>query len=192
LQMINQENNRLQQTTQSQIADCIQEMLKSLKKQRKTIEASISKLLQQRSATDPKVDVISSVPGVGTVTTATMLSELPELGTLSRGQISKLVGVAPLVHQSGQQDGQRRIFGGRAYVRRVLYMAALVATRHNPTIKTFYQRLLANGKIKKVALVAAMRKLLTILNEMVRKGEVWRSPELSIEKKGATTVVPSL
>ncbi len=193
LQMINQENNRLQQTTQSQITQCIEELLKSLKKQLKTIEAMISKQLQQRSATDPKVAVISSVPGVGMVTTATMLSELPELGRLSRGLISKLVGVAPLVRQSGQQDGQRSIFGGRGYVRRVLYMATLVATRHNPTIKSFYQRLLANGKIKKVALVAAMRKLLTILNEMVRNGEVWRSAELSVEKnKGATTVVPSL
>lgn len=180
LEMINQENNRLQQTTQSPITESIEELLKSLKKQLKTIETMISKQLKQRSETDPKVAVISSVPGVGTVTTATMLSELPELGTLTRGQIAKLVGVAPLVRQSGQQDGHRSIFGGRGYVRRVLYMAALVATRHNPTIKRFYQRLLSNGKLKKVALVAAMRKLLTILNEMVRKGEVWRSAELSV------------
>ena len=190
--MINQENNRLQQTTQSEIAKSIEELLKTLKKQLKTIEVTISKLLQQRSSTDPKVAVISSVPGVGMVTTATMLSELPELGKLSRGQIAKLVGVAPLVRQSGQQDGARSIFGGRGYVRRVLYMATLVATRHNPTIKSFYQRLLENGKIKKVALVAAMRKMLTILNEMVRNQEVWRKADVNEEIKGATTVVPSL
>lgn len=189
LEMINQENNRLQQTTQSEIVDCIEEVLKTLKKQLKAIEDAIDNALKERRKSDSKVEVILSVPGVGMVTTATMLSELPELGSLTRGQIAKLVGVAPLVRQSGQQDGSRSIFGGRGYVRRVLYMAALVATRRNPTIRAFYQRLLQNGKIKKVALVAAMRKLLTILNEMVRKAETWKNQQA---EKGATPVVPSL
>lgn len=193
LETVNQEHNRLQQTVDAWVAGNIEDHLKWLKKQLKTVNAMLSQLLQKRSQTDPKVAVLQSVPGVGDVTTATMVSELPELGRLSRGQISKLVGVAPLVRQSGQQDGQRSIFGGRAYVRRVLYMATLSAINRNPTIKRFYERLVAKGKLKKVALIAAMRKLLTILNEMVREGEVWRSAELSVEKnKGATTVVPSL
>ena len=104
---------------------------------------------------------------------STFLAELPELGELHRGQISKLVGVAPLNGDSGTKSGQRRTFGGRSYVRRVLYMATLVATRFNPRIKAFYQRLLADGKPKKVALTAAMRKLLTILNTLIKNDELW-------------------
>ena len=118
----------------------------------------------------------------GPVTISTLISELPELGKLSRGEIAKLVGVAPLVNQSGRKDGQRSISGGRGYVRRVLYMATLVATRCNETIKRFYTRLVGNGKPKKVALVASMRKLLTILNDMVRNGECWRNADLSESK----------
>jgi transposase len=98
----------------------------------------------------------------------TLLSELPELGTLDRKKIAKLAGVAPLSRDSGMQRGQRTTWGGRAPVRTALYMATLVATRHNPIIRAFYARLVARGKIKKVALVAAMRKLLTILNAMLR------------------------
>ena len=126
--------------------------------------------------------VLQSVPGVGSVTISTFLSELPELGKLSRGEIAKLVGVAPLIKQSGQKDGQRSVFGGRGYVRRVLYMATLAATRYNDTIKRFYTRLVAKGKPKMVALVASMRKLLIILNNMVRNGECWRHANLSESK----------
>ena len=106
-------------------------------------------------------------------TTATLIAELPELGTLDRRQIAALVGVAPFNRDSGKMRGKRTIWGGRAQVRRSLYMAALVASRRNPTIACFYQRLLAGGKPKKVALVACMRKLLTILNAMVRTGTQW-------------------
>ncbi|HDY8629303.1 TPA: IS110 family transposase [Klebsiella pneumoniae] len=116
---------------------------------------------------------LSSIKGVGTMTVSAMLAEIPELGTLSRREISALIGVAPVNRDSGTMRGRRTIFGGRAGVRSALYMAALVATRFNPVIKTFYVRLLAAGKAKKVALVACMRKLLTILNAMLRKNEEW-------------------
>lgn len=116
---------------------------------------------------------LSSVKGVGTMTVAALLAEVPELGSLSRRAISALVGVAPINRDSGTMRGRRTIFGGRDGVRTSLYMAALVAARFNPVIKTFYLRLLASGKPKKVALVACMRKLLTILNAMLRKNEEW-------------------
>ena len=111
--------------------------------------------------------------GVGTMTAAALLAEVPELGNLSRREISALIGVAPVNRDSGTMRGRRTIFGGRAVARAALYMAALVATRFNPVIKAFYMRLLAVGKAKKVVLVACMRKLLTILNAMLRKNEEW-------------------
>lgn len=116
---------------------------------------------------------LSSIKGVGTMTAAALLAEVPELGNLSRREISALIGVAPVNRDSGTMRGRRTIFGGRARARAALYMAALVATRFNPVIKAFYMRLLAAGKAKKVALVACMRKLLTILNAMLRKHEEW-------------------
>jgi len=117
--------------------------------------------------------LLDSVKGVGKATISTLLAEVPELGKLSGREVSALVGVAPINRDSGTMRGKRSIFGGRPDVRRVLFMAALVASRHNPAIKPFYQRLLAAGKPKKVALVACMRKLLIILNAMVRSGQPW-------------------
>lgn len=119
-------------------------------------------------------DLLQSVPGVGDVTARTLIAGLPELGTLDRRAIAKLVGVAPLNHDSGQHRGQRRIWGGRADIRHVLYMAALVAARRNPVIRAFYQRLRAAGKPAKVALVACMRKLLTILNTILKTKRPWQ------------------
>lgn len=119
-------------------------------------------------------DLLQSVPGVGDVTARTLIAGLPELGTLDRRAIAKLVGVAPLNHDSGQHRGQRRIWGGRADIRHVLYMAALVAARRNPVIRAFYQRLRAAGKPPKVALVACMRKLLTILNTILKTKRPWQ------------------
>lgn len=116
---------------------------------------------------------LSSIKGVGTMTVAALLAEVPELGRLSRREISALVGVAPVNRDSGTMRGRRTIFGGRSGVRSALYMAALVAARFNPVIKAFYMRLVTAGKPKKVALVACMRKLLTILNAMLRKNEEW-------------------
>ena len=119
-------------------------------------------------------DVLRSAPGVGPVTTSTILAELPELGRLSRHKIAALVGVAPVNRDSGQFRGRRMITGGRTSVRRVLYMATVTAIHRNPAIRAFYQRLRANGRPVKVAITAAMRKLLTILNAMMRDRRPWR------------------
>ena len=121
-----------------------------------------------------KDDLLRSAPGVGPVLTTTLLADLPELGTLTGKQIGALVGVAPLNRDSGRWRGKRSVWGGRGQVRAVLYMAALVATRFNPVIRAFYQRLLAAGKAKKVALTACMRKLLIILNAMLKHRTTWR------------------
>jgi transposase len=137
--------------------------------------ARVDKLLQAFVGTHHAelAALLDSVKGVGKATISTLLAEVPELGKLSGREVSALVGVAPINRDSGTMRGKRSIFGGRPDVRRVLFMAALVASRHNPVIKTFYQRLLAAGKPKKVALVACMRKLLTILNAMVKSGQPW-------------------
>ena len=127
-----------------------------------------------------KDDLPHSVPGVGDVLAMTLVADLPELGSLTRQQIASLVGVAPFNRDSGRCRGKRSIWGGRAPVRAALYMAALVASRYNPAIRAFYQRLLAAGKPKKVALVACMRKLLTILNAMLRHKTPWHcTPEVA-------------
>ena len=115
-----------------------------------------------------------TVPGVGEQLSLTLLAHLPELGTLDRRQIASLVGVAPFNRDSGTLRGKRTVWGGRARVRAVLYMGVLSATRYNPVIRDFYQRLLATGKPKKVALVACMRKLVVILNSMLRHRSLWR------------------
>lgn len=122
-------------------------------------------------------DLLRSVPGIGPVVSRTLLALLPELGQLNRKQIAALVGVAPLARDSGTWRGPRAVWGGRASVRRALYMAALVATRRNPVVQAFYARLRAAGKPAKVALVACMRKLLTILHAMVHAGTPWRTAE---------------
>jgi transposase len=121
-----------------------------------------------------KEDLLRSVPGVGQVVSRTLIAELPELGHLSRKEIASLVGVAPINRDSGSLRGRRSVWGGRSTVRRALYMAALVATRRNVVIRRFYQRLRSVGKTPKVALVACMRKLLVILNAMVRTGQPWQ------------------
>jgi transposase len=119
-------------------------------------------------------DLLRTIPGIGPVSASTLLSQLPELGQLDRKAIAKLVGVAPLNHDSGTLQGRRRVWGGRAEVRAVLYMAALVATRHNPLIRAFYTRLKASGKPAKVALVACARKLLLVCNSILRSATPWR------------------
>ena len=125
----------------------------------------------------PTVNILQSVPGVGPITIATLTCDLPELGQLNRSQIAKLAGVAPIANDTGRQKRKRQIQAGRSSVRRVLYMAALVGTKHNPVIRTFYRHLLTQGKEKKVALVACMRKLLTILNTMIHNGEKWQAKD---------------
>jgi transposase len=173
LDLINQENNRLQQTTDEEIRGYIQQSLETLKKQVKTIDQRLAKCVKANTANARKIEILESVKGFGPVAVSTFLAELPELGELNRGQIAKLVGVAPMNRDSGKLSGKRRTFGGRSYVRRVLYMATLVAARFNPKIKAFYQRLVAAGKPKKVALTAAMRKLLTIVNTLIKNNVLW-------------------
>ena len=138
----------------------------------------VTKELQERiEANDiwrEKDLVLRSAPGVGPTLSLSLLTSVPELGALNRQKVCKLVGIAPLNCDSGTMRGQRRIWGGRADVRAVLYMATMSAIRHNPVIREFYQRLVARGKIKKVALVACMRKLLTILNAILRDKQPWR------------------
>jgi transposase len=174
VQMQAAELNRLAQETDEFARSLIAESLAQLKQQLETLQKRLQTTLQELAVTNPAVNVLLSVPGVGLVTTATMVADLPELGQLNRGEVAKLVGVAPFVNQSSTSDKPRKVRGGRAQVRSVLYMAALAATRYNPVIKRFYQRLLTKGKPKKLALIAAERKLLTILNDMVRRGETWR------------------
>ena len=188
LQVIGQERNRLRQCFDNEMIKLIKRTMLFLEKQEKALVASITTAMREFEKDSPKVAILASVPGVGTITTATLLCELPELGTLNRSEIAKLVGVAPLAKQSGKSDGKRPVRGGRSQVRKVLYMAALVATRSNPVIHPFYIRLLKRGKPKKLALVACMRKLLTILNDMVRRQEKW----MPSKEKGATVTVAKL
>jgi len=141
--------------------------------------AEVDKELRQRLRASPlwreQDDLLRSVPGIGPVLSLTLLAELPELGQLSHGQIAALVGVAPLNRDSGTQRGRRAVWGGRREIRTALYMGTLPATRCNPVIRTFYERLLTAGKAKKVALVACMHKLLTILNAMLKHRTPWQA-----------------
>jgi transposase len=137
------------------------------------LDRELGQLVRSSAVWRERVDLLRSTPGVGPVLSATMLADLPELGTLSHKQIAALVGLAPLNQDSGKKRGKRVVWGGRASVRGALYMATLVATRHNPMIRAFYQRLLATHKPKKLALTACMHKLLTILNAMVRNQTRW-------------------
>jgi transposase len=169
------EKNRLTRASAVIQAD-IQAHLKELKTRIEALNAQIQTLGHQQADWQRKDKLLQSVKGVGKVTAALCLVELPELGKLSDKQIARLVGVAPLNHDSGKHKGKRSIAGGRTHVRCGLYMAALVATRHNPVIRDFYQRLLAKGKLKQVALVACIRKLLVILNAMIRDNKPWQDP----------------
>jgi transposase len=143
-----------------------------------TLDADLETMLRASPLWRANDDLLQSVPGIGPVCARTLLLELPELGTLTRQQIAALVGVAPLNCDSGTLRGRRTIWGGRAHVRTVLYMGTLVATRFNPQIKAFYQRLLAAGKLKKVALTACMHKLVTILNAMLKHRTSWQAREV--------------
>jgi transposase len=144
----------------------IQAMLEAIARQLNELEGEMATHIERHHAQAAKV--LQGVVGIGRVAAATLLAELPELGRLNRGQICALVGVAPFSQDSGQMRGRRRISGGRFEVRRALYMATLSAAKHNPTIRAFYERLVAAGKLKKVALIACMRKLLTHLNAILR------------------------
>jgi transposase len=172
--MITAEKNRLIASPSSKrVRTAIGKTIKWLQKQLEEIDSNLDDAVKGSPLWREKDDLLRSVPGVGKVLSRTLLSLLPELGTLGKKQLSALVGVAPLNWDSGQQRGRRSVWGGRANVRAVLYMGALAAARFNPVIRAFHARLIAAGKLPKVALVACMRKLLTILNAIVRDGKSW-------------------
>jgi transposase len=172
--MMSAEKNRLGATTSEAVGKRIRAHIRWLEKELARTDRDLDETIEESPTFKENEDLLKSVPGVGPVLARTLLAELPELGSLSGGELSALVGVAPLNRDSGTSRGRRTIWGGRARVREALYMAALVATRYNPTIKSFYERLLKAGKPKKVALVACMRKLLVILNALMRDRVHWR------------------
>ena len=178
-EMLTAEQNRLVsaavQNAPESLRDQLGEHIDWLRRQLADIDDDLQRQLQASPVWREREDLLRTIPGIGPVTSAALLSHVPELGQLDRKAIAKLVGVAPLNDDSGTLHGRRHIWGGRSAVRAVLYMAALVATRHNPCIRDFYARLCAAGKPKKVALVACMRKLLVLCNSVLRSGTQWRT-----------------
>lgn len=175
VEMLTAEQNRLPGAPGAVQAQ-IREHITWLRRQLHSVERTLKEQIQRSPVWREGEQLLRSAPGVGPVVATTLLADVPELGQLNRKEIAALVGVAPFNRDSGTLRGQRTIWGGRAPVRAVLYMAALVATRANPVIRVFYQRLLAAGKPKKVALTACMRKLLTILNAMMKHRTAWKPP----------------
>lgn len=170
--MLTAEKNRLEKAS-PKMARQIREHIRWMERRLEGVKEEIEKALDANPESRLKAQILRSVPGVGPVLVTTMLADLPELGTLDRRGIALLVGVAPLNHDTGVLRGKRHIWGGRRHVRSALYMGTLVASRFNPVIRDHYQRLCAAGKPKKVALVACMRKLLTMLNCMLRDRTLW-------------------
>ncbi len=168
-----QELNR-QHNAPPALAATHRRMLKVLDKEIAWVEDKLTRAVCEITEWQQTYNIVTSVPGIGTGVAYTLLGELPELGSLSNRQISALSGLAPFNRDSGNMKGRRRIKGGRAPVRTMLYMAMLSAIQHNPVMKEFYQRLVAQGKHKKVALTACMRKMMTILNAMVRDNQMWQ------------------
>ena len=173
LQMLIAERNRLEHALPA-VRRGITRHIRWLERQLQDVDRDLDASIQASPVWRAKENLLRSTPGVGPILSRTLIGELPELGLLPRKQIAALVGVAPLARDSGTLKGKRLVWGGRAPVRAALYMAALVGSRCNPVIRAFYHRLLAAGKPKKVALTACMRKLLTILNAMMRTNTTWR------------------
>jgi transposase len=171
------ELNRLAQATVKLARQQMQKLLGTLEKQIHRIDKEIAEKIDGDGDLKQTSQVLLSVPGIGPTTSAMLVAELPELGTMNRRKIAALVGVAPFDHQSGQGRGRSMIYGGRESVRTSLYMATLVARQHNPRIRAFAQRLKAAGKAAKVVIIASMRKLLTILNVLVKNGETWNAEQ---------------
>ncbi|MAU21462.1 MAG: IS110 family transposase [Martelella sp.] len=171
--MIGAENQRLKRSSQ-RTAKSINRLLKALQKELTDIDQDIDDSIRRSPHWLAKVELMKSVPGIGDQIARTLIAELPELGTLDRRQIAALVGLAPWTRQSGQWRGRSFIGGGRAGVRTALYMGALVAAHHNPSLRAFRDRLVAHGKPKLVAIIAVARKLITILNAILRDNHPWR------------------
>jgi transposase len=172
-EMLKAEQNRLR-TVSPSLRGSVERIIAILKEEKKRLDEQIRELMNEQKTWQEQTEILGSAPGVGPVTTATLLAELPELGKMDRKKIAALVGVAPMNYDSGKKRGYRKTKGGRTDVRSVLYMSTLVATRYNPLIQAQYQHLLKRGKLKKVALTACMRKFLTILNAMLRDQQPFR------------------
>lgn len=171
-EMLTAERNRLL-SADVPVSRRLKVHIRWLERELSGIDGDLDGSIKENPVWRVKDDILKSVPGIGPVVSFTLLSELPELGQLNRKQIAALAGVAPLNRDSGTLAGRRTVWGGRARVRAALYMAALVASRYNPVIRDFYTRLCAAGKPRKVALTACMRKLLLILNSMIKNEETW-------------------
>lgn len=174
MQMQTAEKNRVQMRSSAAVQRSVRAMLRSLGNEIKALSQSIDELLASCPAIQARIDLLQTVSGVGPVMAQTLVAAVPELGRVSKRQIAALVGVAPINRDSGTIRGYRSVWGGRSNVRAILYMAALTAARSNPTIRDFYNRLVASGKKPKVALVACMRKLLVILNAILKQETPWR------------------
>jgi transposase len=172
-EMLTAEKNRRGSAATKTTRNDIEEHIEWLEERLQELDEKLKQQLECSAVWQRKDEILQSVKGIGFIVSMALLADCPELGHLNRHQIAKLVGVAPLNRDSGKQRGKRHIYGGRAQVRSKLYMATLTAIRCNPVIKAFYQRLLAKNKLKKVALVACMRKLLTIINVMIRDNKFW-------------------
>lgn len=177
--MIQQEQNRLPISPSPRVQDSIRTVIQALQSQLQALEREIDDFFRQHPLWVEKEELLRSVPGVGPQTSLSLVAWLWELGRLSRREIAALVGVAPFSWDSGAWRGRRSIRGGRPGIRRVLYMATVAALRCNQVIRTFYHRLLQQGKAKKLAIIACMRKLLTILNAMVKKQQPWQTQVLT-------------
>jgi transposase len=174
IEMIGMETNRRRRATDKRLAKRLDRHVAFLEKELNEIDHDIGEAIKRSPVWCKTEALLKSVPGIGYVTARTLLAEVPELGTVDRHQIAALVGVAPVNRDSGLMRGHRAIAGGRTSVRNVLYMAALTAIRCNPVLRTFYNQLITRGRLKKVALVAVLRKLLTVLNAIVRDLTPWR------------------
>ena len=172
IDMITMEKNRLDKAS-PEMKKSLKHIIKLLEKELDKMNASLKLSIQNDSKYTRRDELLQSIKGVGPVVAAALIANIPELGRLGAKQISALAGLAPMNHDSGKLRGRRAIRGGRASVRCTLYMATLVATRHNPQIRAFYQRLCTAGKLKKVALTACMHKMLIIMNAMIRDSQVW-------------------
>jgi transposase len=175
IEMIGAERQREKRVTLPRLRKSIVRLLKALEKELASLDADIDDAVRGSPAWREKEDLLASVPGIGPTIARTLIAELPELGQLGRKEIAALVGLAPFTRQSGQWRGRSFIGGGRPPVRSVMYMGALVASRHNPVLKAFFDRLIAAGKPKMLALVAVARKLLTILNAILRDNRPWQT-----------------
>ncbi len=180
VEMITSEKNRLRAARNDKIKQEIRGHIKWLQDRLATVDGGLKQAISESPVWREKDKLLQSTPGVGPTLSATLLTQLPELGTLDRRQVAALIGVAPLNRDSGKMRGKRSVWGGRTRVRAALYMATLSAARYNPVVKAFYERLCTHGKAKKVALTACMRKLLTILNSMLKHSTSWNQTAVPV------------